>query len=141
MKGRAGFKSTELDRIFNIVKICPTCHTYFDLHGAFTLHGEWRCWIFSDKPSFRDSNNFQIPNPFFGIKYAYSRPFVQRNIDSIEDDYIEIKQKEFAPKRSVGAMKFFSELEVELRQEGLWDEVNCKPLHGTLSSKIEFTLS
>ena len=141
VRGRTTFRTNEQDRIFNIVNPCPTCHAYFDLYGAFTIHHDWRCWIFSDKPTFRDSNNNPIPNPFHGIKYAYCRRSAQREMNSIEEEHILTKQNEFKTKRNVGKNKYFADLEIELRQLDLWDNQNDRPSHATLSRTMEFNLT
>jgi hypothetical protein len=141
VRGRSTFRADEPDRIFNIVKVCPTYHSYFDYYGAFTIHHDWRCWIFSDIPTFRDSKDNPIPNPFYGIKYAYCRLPVQREMDSIEDEHILAKQIEFKTKRNVGKSKFFDDLKLELQQLELWDNQENKPLHATLSRTMEFNLT
>jgi len=141
VKGRAAFSENQQDRIFNIVNPCPTCHAYFDLYGAFTIHHEWRCWVFSDMQTFRDSSNKSVPNPFLGIKYAYCKRSVQRYMDSLEDEYIRTKQVEFNVRRNIGKLKFFEELKDELRSLDLWDEQKNKPRHATLTRTLEFNLS
>ena len=79
VKGRAAFSENQQDRIFNIVNPCPTCHAYFDLYGAFTIHTmsgdvgySQTCKLFETaviNPS---------QNPFLGIKYAYCKRSVQK---------------------------------------------------------------
>ena len=97
IEAKSRFDTSENDRIFNILPICPTCHYYFDTCKAFTLHHEWKCWVFSDKRKYVSSNNITFENPFRSFYYAYPPKFLQRKVNKIKIEQIEANQiNEFA---------------------------------------------
>ena len=46
VEARRFFSLSSNDRLQNIIPLCPTCHTLFDL-GYIGIHPEFRCFVFS----------------------------------------------------------------------------------------------
>ena len=138
IKSKSRFQKFENDKIFNILPICPRCHYYFDVCKAFTLHHEWKCWVFSDKANFYSTDEILFDNPFSNFIYAYPPRIHQKKINRIDRELImENQRKEFVVNNAVSPSIYFSDLEIMLRQIGRWDEHNQRPLGRKITSEMK----
>ena len=140
MKSKQSFQDHQNDTLFNILPVCPRCHHFFDEPvKAFTLHHEWRCWVFTDKKSFTASDGNKYPNPFYKFHYAYPPKIHMRKISRINVDKIkENQENEFENRRGVPAEAYFHELVKILHSQDRWNEDEGVPKPRVLNEKLEF---
>jgi hypothetical protein len=137
IKKRVTFDQQENHRIFNILPICPTCHYFFDVCKAFTIHSEWKCWIFSDIRQFSTSDGVRFENPFSEFDYAFPPRNHQKKMDNIEVEFIEENQRnEFLVQNNGSAERFFEYLRLKLIKKGRWNYDSNKPKMRTLSTNL-----
>lgn len=124
---RARHSKDENNTLFNLVDLCPTCHTYFD-NKLITIHPDWRCWIFSDKAYTNSSYGVKFKNRFAKFAYAYCPKEVSEKFELIDRrNIIWNNENEFVNRSDFAPRMFFSILEQKLKNTELWDYENNSP--------------
>lgn len=137
IQGRADFNSSQNDKIFNILPICPTCHYYFDTCKAFTINFDWKCWVFSDKRAYKSSQDRYFDNPFKDFYYAYPPKIHQRKMNNIEREQIETNQSTQFSVINEGSPKlYFQFVKDRLVKRERWDYQLQRPKMRILSSDL-----
>ena len=133
-------RSTLADtQIFNLVPLCPTCHTYFD-QNLITLHPDWRCWIFSDIVEKKTTTGSRFRNHLQHFIYSYPVKPIAHIIDKIDRRYIEWNNvNEFCNRADLAPNLFFQVVGYKLRQNGQWDEENQRPVVKYLTVRYAHT--
>ena len=136
MRARHSFKKHEFDKYQNIIPICPVCHYFFD-KKAFTLHHKWKCWIFSDCPTF-SSGVGEIENPYFKVQYVFPAEEHQLLINQLsEENIISNQENEFMNKSQLPPDFYFKNLKRLLKMQGLWNSMKSRPKLRYLNTNIE----
>ena len=140
VRPKRSFGDDDNHRLFNIVPVCPTCHYYFDEQKAFTLHHEWRCWVFSDIKSYKDSSGDSFPNPFVSFKYAYPPRLYNRHIANLDEDVIlQNQHHEFKTLRHATPQEYFRNLTLRLKHREMWDIEKNRPRFQRLENRLILT--
>ena len=139
IKGKANFKDSENDVIFNILPICSRCHHYFDKCKAITLHPVWKCWIFADVKYYKSSTGKgeKYSNPFYEFTHSYPPLPHKGRVDRIGVDKVKEKNSEFTVKDGLSSEVFFNRLEDELRYKNKWDEEEKRPVIQRLNQYLK----
>ena len=136
---RSRNSSEEEDKKFNLLDLCPTCHTFFDLH-LITMHPIWRCWVFSDKYNKKTSYGSNYNNPFVNIKYSYPPERVVKKVSNILHEHIIWNnENEFEVRGNISANMYFKTLEKKLKYDHKWDYSTNKHKHQIIT--MEYNLS
>jgi len=77
VKAKRYHATGSLDRLQNIIRLCPLCHTMFD-YGFVTIHPDYRIFIFSKRPDPK--------NPF--LKFNHSYPH-DNSLNRIPERYVK----------------------------------------------------
>ncbi len=134
---RARYSRDEDNTMFNLVDLCPTCHTYFD-NKLITLHPDWRCWIFSDIYYKVNSYGAKFENKFRKFVYSYPPASQASKIEQLDLESIKWNNdNEFEVRGNFSSNMYFDRLERKLTHREKWEHEKQRPIHHRIQIKYE----
>jgi len=136
VRARHKFRENEFHMYQNILPICPNCHYFFD-KKAFTLHHDWKCWVFSDFRQFETSSS-SVKNPYRDFLYAYPPEEHTILINQIsEQNILSNQDEEFRNNTNKPAKFFFRSLKMRLQAIGRWHKRDNRPKQRFLDTTMK----